>query len=167
MMARKYIDVRKFAETKPAFEHLSKYMLALHGKKVEMHWYPGQKDNPWLVFDKGYTSPLICQASRSHMDKHLYPSSKKVMANKLINEFLPKVGYTLEEMVETKPWRTQGFWIRVKELKTIAFHVFQFRGGGIGVAVGTIHGDFGMLVDIEATKAQAKVSSKDRKAFNV
>jgi hypothetical protein len=178
-MARNWVEVRKLDETKPAFDKLKKFMLAIHGKAVKLNWYTDQRENPWSVAERGYTSPLCYQASTSHHDKEHYPSSKRVMANMLLKHFLPSVGYTLKRIVEVRP---QAFWIEVKELKTIAFHVFTFRGGGIGVSVGPILGDMGMKADIkdsgvlDASKrkkdaliasARSKLTSEEREALGL
>ena len=140
-----YIDVRKLAETKPAFKKLSSFILAIHGKNVKLSSYDKQRENPWSVIAEGYTTPLLCQASLAGMDSQFYPSSKTAMKNMLVKVFLPSIGYTLTGVIETKP---QAFWITVKELKEVAFHVFTFRSGGIGVGIASIHGDFGMIEEI-------------------
>ncbi len=178
-MARNWVDVRKLAETKPAFKALENFMLAIHGKAVKLSWYSNQRMNPWSVAEEGYTSPLCYQASRSHLDSKYYPSSKKVMANLLVREFLPSAGYTLVDFVEVRP---SAFWIKVKELKEVAFHVFTFRGGGIGVSVSPIHGDMGMIEAISQSaatslerarkdalrkSAAAKLSVDERKALGL
>jgi hypothetical protein len=175
-MARNWVEVRKLDETKPAFDKLKKFMLAIHGDNAVMY---GQMANPWCVAERGYTNPLLFQTSREREDAPLYPSSKRVMSNMLLKHFLPSAGYTLKRIVEVRP---QAFWIEVNELKTIAFHVFTFRGGGIGVSVGPILGDMGMKADIkdsgvlDASKrkkdaliasARSKLTSEEREALGL
>lgn len=154
---RKYIDVRKLKETKPAFDQLRDWMLGIHGPVV-LHYSinASRKENPWTAVEEGFTTPLCHQASLAVGDRQYYPSSKQVMANKLVKEFLPLVPYTLKRLVAVRG----AFWIEVKELKTVAFHVFTFRGGGIGVGVGTIAGDMGMLAEIAESGREEDAKAK-------
>lgn len=179
-MARQWIDIRSLPENKAAFEALRDFMLNLNGNQpVKLSWYTGQYMNPWSVAEEDFTVPLCYQASKSHLDSKHYPSSKKVMANILVKQFLPTAGYTLDKFVETKP---QSFWIKVNELEEVVFRVFTFRGGGIGVSTATLLGQYGMLDAIRCSDelirekeqkdalkraAASKLTAEERKALGL
>lgn len=179
MRKRMYIDVRELPETMGAFKKLQNFMLGLHGDVALSSYKQGHLVNPWNTAPTGFTSPLLFQTSRHYADQRFYPRSKRAMANLLMNEFLPAAGYTLRKFEEVKP---QAFWISVKQLKKVAFHVFTFRGGGIGVSVGSIYGSMGMNNDVNETitlnvakanvaalrmSALEKLTPEERKALNL